>query len=58
LEELNVTIGIPASLHAVGVETAHIDDLVKIALADGCHQSNPRPVSEAQFRCLFEKVVG
>jgi alcohol dehydrogenase class IV len=58
LAGLNTTIGIPRTLSAVGVDATHIDDLVKIALVDGCHLCNPRTVSEEQFRSLFEEAIG
>jgi alcohol dehydrogenase class IV len=53
LEGLRRRIGIPSTLSEVGIGKDKLDALVAIAVADGCHQNNPRPVTEADFRGLF-----
>jgi alcohol dehydrogenase class IV len=58
LEELRQKIGIPRDLRAVGVADEHLDRLVQVAVADGCHANNPRPVTEADFRALFRQALG
>jgi alcohol dehydrogenase class IV len=58
LEELKATIGIPRTLSEVGVQREQLPRLVAIALADGCHPNNPRPVSQADFERLFEAALG
>jgi alcohol dehydrogenase class IV len=58
LEALRQRIGIPSTLGAVGVREEHLDRLVTIAVADGCHVNNPRPVTEADFRALFRQALG
>ncbi len=57
LSELRVQIGIPSTLTPLGVRPEHIPELVKIAFADGCHPSNPRPVSERDFERLFTSLI-
>jgi alcohol dehydrogenase class IV len=58
LEELRKAIGIPRDLRSAGVGDEHVDRLVAVAVKDGCHANNPRPVSEADFRTLFRHALG
>jgi alcohol dehydrogenase class IV len=46
-------IGIPARLDAVGVKREQVPRLVEVALADGCHKTNPRACTAADFERLF-----
>jgi alcohol dehydrogenase class IV len=55
---LNATLGIPASLAALGVTREHIDDLAPIAAKDGCAPTNPVPLDEAACRALLEAAIG
>ncbi len=38
-----------------GIEVT--DQLLDLAFADGCHQSNPRPVSREDFKTIFEEAA-
>jgi alcohol dehydrogenase class IV len=58
LVELKAKIGIPRALSEVGVTRAQLPQLVTIAVADGCHPNNPRPVSQADFEQLFQAALG
>ena len=51
-------IGIPAGLSAVGVKPGQVDRLVEVALKDGCHRTNPKPCTRADFRALFLAAMG
>ena len=57
LKELTRTCEIPESLGPAGVRREHLDRLSSLAFADGCHATNPRPVTEADFRALFERLL-
>ena len=61
LAALKRRIGIPAKLSGVSsarpVTRADIPALVGIAVADICHQTNPRPCSAADFSTLFEAAL-
>lgn len=57
LLELQSQIGIPTSLTSLGVRSEHVPELVKVALADGCHTSNPKPVTDEDFQRLFRSVI-
>ena len=54
--DLKNQIGIPEKLSSLKVGTEHMDPLVEVALSDGCHQLNPRPVTRDDFRTLFSKA--
>lgn len=57
LKWLKADIGIPAQLGEVGVKSEHIDRLVELAMADTCHQTNPRPCTREDFREMFEGAI-
>ena len=48
--------GLPAGLKSAGVDPKHIDDLVAVALADGCHPCNPIPVTATDFHAIFTEA--
>jgi alcohol dehydrogenase class IV len=56
LARLKQQIGLPAGLAAAGVKREQFDKLVQIALADGCHATNPRPCTADDFRRFFEEA--
>jgi alcohol dehydrogenase class IV len=58
LTDLKVAVGIPRTLSEVGVKEEHLPRLVSVALADGCHPNNPRPVTAADFEQLFRAALG
>jgi alcohol dehydrogenase class IV len=58
LEALKASVGIPKTLRNLGVRDEHLERLVDIAVADGCHANNPRPVSKADFVKLFRAALG
>jgi alcohol dehydrogenase class IV len=57
LASLKSRIGIPAKLGGKGVTAAHIPRLVDIAVKDTCHQTNPKPVSAADFERIFHEAL-
>jgi alcohol dehydrogenase class IV len=58
LEALKASIGIPKSLRELGVNDEHLERLVAVAVADGCHGNNPRPVAKDDFVKLFKAALG
>ena len=54
IEDLNRSLGLPASLSAMGAPRETFDAMAKAALADHSTATNPRPASEADFRALLE----
>lgn len=57
IKALKERLKIPATLKAAGVTADKLDALVKVAVADGCHPSNPVPVSEKDFREIFAAIL-
>jgi len=61
LSALKAQLGIPAKLSdyrgARAVRSGDIDRLVEIAVADTCHQTNPRPCTAGDFRNLFAAAM-
>ena len=57
LTSLKAELGIPAKLSPLGVKRDQIPRLVEVALADICHQTNPRPCSKQDFEQLFETAL-
>ncbi|HXW13701.1 MAG TPA: iron-containing alcohol dehydrogenase [Terriglobia bacterium] len=57
LRELLPQIGIPSTLGALGVTRHQIPLLARKAMEDACHQSNPRPCTQADMISLYEKAL-
>jgi alcohol dehydrogenase class IV len=57
LRALKARVGITGKLAEQGVKREQIPRLVEIAVADICHQTNPRPCTAADFRRLFEDAM-
>ena len=57
LRALKARVGITGKLSTHGVKREHIPRLVEIAVADICHQTNPRPCTAADFQRLFEEAM-
>ncbi|MES2632553.1 MAG: iron-containing alcohol dehydrogenase [Pseudomonadota bacterium] len=57
LRALKARIGLTGKLGAHGVKAEQIPRLVEIAVADICHQTNPRPVTAQDFQRLFEEAM-
>ena len=57
LRQLLTEVGIPSTLGALGVTRDLIPLLARKAMEDACHQSNPRPCTEADMIALYEKAL-
>ncbi len=57
LRELKTSVGITGTLSAHGVKAEQLPRLVRIATADICHQTNPRPCTAADFETLFKAAL-
>ena len=57
LTDLKHALAIPATLAAAGIGVEQIDRLVEVAVADGCHQTNPRPCGKADFEGIFQRAM-
>lgn len=54
---MNARLGLPAGLAAMGVERAWFDKIITGALADHCHQTNPRIASPDDYRAMLEAAM-
>ena len=57
LRALKARIGIQGKLAVHGVALEDIPKLVDVAVADGCHRTNPRPCTRDDFRAFFEAAM-
>jgi alcohol dehydrogenase class IV len=57
LRELKARVGITGGLAQRGVSLAQLPRLVELAMADICHQTNPRPCTAADFDRLFRAAM-
>jgi len=57
LAGLKSRIGIPPKLGGKGVTAEHVPKLVDVAVKDICHQTNPKPVSAADFERIFQEAL-
>jgi hypothetical protein len=57
LRALKARIGIQGKLAGHGVALEDIPKLVDVAVADGCHRTNPRPCTRDDFQAFFEAAM-
>jgi alcohol dehydrogenase class IV len=57
LAELKAKLGVPAKLGALGITRAQIPALADVAIADICHQTNPRACKRSDFEFLFGEAL-
>ena len=57
IAELFRKIGIVPGLRPHGVSEAHVTEMTPQAFADGCHATNPVPVTEEDLRALYLQAL-
>jgi alcohol dehydrogenase class IV len=57
LVKLKIELAIPAKLNSLGIKPEQLPRLVDIAIADICHQTNPRPCSRQDFEQIFAAAL-
>ena len=57
LRSLGDRVGLPRDLSELGVERDRIPELAAGAMRDMCMDTNPRPMTEADVRRLFERAL-
>ena len=55
--ELSQAVGLPSSLHALGVSEDSVEKLVGVAIADACHPFNPKPVNKEDFYAIYRDAL-
>jgi 4-hydroxybutyrate dehydrogenase len=56
VDDLRAACGLPRKLSQAGVKREMIPRLVEKAMADACHQSNPRPCTQVDFERIIEEA--
>jgi len=54
IRAMNARLGLPSGLAAMGVERAQFPDIIRHALADHCHKTNPREASGQDYEAMLE----
>ena len=57
LRDMNQRLNLPTGLDAMGVTSASFNKIIKGALADHCHKTNPRFASTDDYNLLLEKSM-
>lgn len=53
IRDMNARLGLPTGLAAMGVNEAMFDDIIKGAMADHCHKTNPRIATPEEYRDML-----
>jgi alcohol dehydrogenase class IV len=53
VKELNARIGLPSGLADLGVRETQFPDIIRGAMADHCHPTNPRTATAADYESLL-----
>lgn len=57
IREMNARLGLPKGLAAMGVTPAQFDAVIKGAMADHCHKTNPRIATEDDYRDMLQQSL-
>jgi 4-hydroxybutyrate dehydrogenase len=57
IRAMNARLGLPTGLAAMGVTESQFDDVIRGAMADHCHKTNPRIATPEEYRqMLFDSL--
>ncbi|MBY0409656.1 MAG: iron-containing alcohol dehydrogenase [Burkholderiaceae bacterium] len=57
LRDMNARLGLPTGLAAMGVTEGMFDDIIKGAMADHCHKTNPRVATPEEYRDMLTQSL-
>ena len=57
IRDMNARLGLPTGLAAMGVTPDVFDDVIKGAMADHCHKTNPRVATPEQYREMLHQSL-
>jgi alcohol dehydrogenase class IV len=55
VHDITARLGLPTRLSQMGVEENMFDKVIKGALADHCHKTNPREASAEDYRRMLQE---
>jgi hypothetical protein len=58
LQQMNLRLGLPSGLAALGVTEGLFERVIDGAMADHCHKTNPRLASRDDYRALLTSSMG
>jgi hypothetical protein len=53
IRDMNARLGLPTGLAAMGVNESQFDDVIRGAMADHCHKTNPRIATPDEYRQML-----
>jgi alcohol dehydrogenase class IV len=57
IRDMNARLGLPKGLGEMGVTSAQFDAVIKGAMADHCHKTNPRIATPDEYRAMLEQSL-
>jgi len=57
IKDMNARLGLPKGLAEMGVTAAQFDAVIKGAMADHCHKTNPRIATEDEYREMLTQSL-
>jgi alcohol dehydrogenase class IV len=57
IRDMNVRLGLPSGLAALGVQREQFDAIIQGALADHCHKTNPREATPQDYVRMLEESM-
>ncbi len=57
IRDMSARLGLPTGLAAVGVTEAVFDAIIKGAMADHCHKTNPRVATADEYRAMLRESL-
>jgi 4-hydroxybutyrate dehydrogenase len=57
IKDMNARLGLPKGLAEMGVRPDQFDQVIKGALVDHCHKTNPRIASAEEYRELLAQSM-
>ena len=57
IKDMNARLGLPKGLSEMNVTSSQFDAVIKGAMADHCHKTNPRIATEDDYRAMLEQSM-
>ena len=57
ITDMNARLGLPTGLAAMGVQTTSFEKIIRGAMADHCHKTNPRMATAQDYEAMLERSM-